>query len=42
MMKRDVVMRDMVKRDVMRRDCTFVSNHELRITNHEFICRNGR
>jgi len=42
MMKRDVVKRDMVKRDVMRRDCTFVSNHESRITNYEFFCRNGR
>jgi len=29
-----MMKRDMVKRDVMRRDCTFISNHESRITNH--------
>jgi len=37
-----VMMRDMVKRDVMRRECTFFSNHESRITNHEFSSGDGR
>jgi hypothetical protein len=36
MMKRDVIMRDTVKHDAMGRVCTFFSNHESRITNHEF------